>query len=498
MPRSNPLTWQALLGDIEAEVKPQIMPFYACDCPRGHKGTWIRWTKRARKSSAWVQASIPLAIEPEERRHFRYEGPEIIYTFWAKHGPCQVTGCGHRTPIMTSPVVAVKTLSVKAWPDIVCPACGGSFDLEAREARMAPGVPLVVSEGERPYFVFRRDSDRRAKCPLCAKQIEIGTLSGRKSVQKKIELSLLIHPDWLRGSPGLDERGNEFGGSATDTPGATAAWNAERARSLRLVEARGTLPETIVCPETGKAFSTRRGTVSRKSHYECGATCGKENDVLGSIRASSKTGPIAVYAIQGFCPACKAASELYDGRFFDAPRNSHAIDTAVTEWACRQDQDLKDYWPRSDLPFGFMTHVLNGGIPNHGFTHWWTMFNPRQLLVHAQLLRAIVQAGGDRHTWETREFVLGVFQQYLRNQNLFAFWHLSHDHFAPALSNNNFHPKATVVEVGAFTSVGYGPWPSTYAALFDSLKWSSNPWEIAIRKGSGKLMGKMTPPPPRA
>jgi putative DNA methylase len=46
----------------------------------------------------------PLAIPRDERKDYRYEGPEIIYTFWAKHGPCQVTGCGHRTPIMTSPV----------------------------------------------------------------------------------------------------------------------------------------------------------------------------------------------------------------------------------------------------------------------------------------------------------------------------------------------------------------------------------------------------------
>jgi putative DNA methylase len=46
----------------------------------------------------------PLTIPRDERKDYRYEGPEIIYTFWAKHGPCQVTGCGHRTPIMTSPV----------------------------------------------------------------------------------------------------------------------------------------------------------------------------------------------------------------------------------------------------------------------------------------------------------------------------------------------------------------------------------------------------------
>ena len=40
----------------------------------------------------------------QERRRYLYEGPEIIYTFWAKHGPCQRDGCGHRTPIMSTPV----------------------------------------------------------------------------------------------------------------------------------------------------------------------------------------------------------------------------------------------------------------------------------------------------------------------------------------------------------------------------------------------------------
>ena len=29
-----------LLADIEAEVKPQIMPYYYCDGPSGEKGTW--------------------------------------------------------------------------------------------------------------------------------------------------------------------------------------------------------------------------------------------------------------------------------------------------------------------------------------------------------------------------------------------------------------------------------------------------------------------------
>src|SRR4051812_4611123 len=33
---------QALLDDIEEEVKPQLMPFYACDGPNGEKGKWTR------------------------------------------------------------------------------------------------------------------------------------------------------------------------------------------------------------------------------------------------------------------------------------------------------------------------------------------------------------------------------------------------------------------------------------------------------------------------
>lgn len=64
---------------------------------------------------------------------------------------------------------------------------------------------------------------------------------------------------------------------------------------------------------------------------------------------------------------------------------------------------------------------------------------------------------------------------------MLTIWHMSHDHFAPGLSNNNFHPKSTMIEVGAFTPVGYGPWPSTLGALEASPEWYSNPWELLPR-----------------
>lgn len=126
-----------LLADIEAEVKPQIMPYYYCDGPNGEKGQWTHVpTKRVMGAEF-----DPLSLTQAQRREYTYTGPEIIYTFWAKHGPCQVTGCGHRTPIMTSPVMAVKTISVKHW-EHSCGKCGGEFHVEEDAARMAPDAPL--------------------------------------------------------------------------------------------------------------------------------------------------------------------------------------------------------------------------------------------------------------------------------------------------------------------------------------------------------------------
>jgi putative DNA methylase len=488
---------ESLLADVEREVKPQIMPFYACDCPRGHKGTWthlptgkvmgsdfdpLSLTPEQRKDYSYGRwrtrrgELLPLDfnaenLTPKERAEVYFDAVETIYVFWAKHGPCQVTGCGHRTPVMSSPVMAIKTLTVKAWKGRRCVRCHEAFDIEDSSARMAPGVPLVSSPGETPWAVYSvRDGVR---CPHCGHQDRMPSLNG-KPTSKKVELSLLVHPSWLAGSPKVGANGELFGGSVTDSATATAAWNRERASKLRLLEVRGALPEEVTCPETGDTFSTAVGTVPKRSNYACGA-CGTVQDVLGTVKASRKTGPVAPYAVQGYCGACDSAGETYGGRFFAPTRDTRTFDAAAHEWEARRETDLMKWWPRSELPYGFMTHMLNGGIPNHGFTHWWTMFNARQLLGHALLLRAIWTA---KHPTATREFVLGAFQQYLRNQSMLSFWHLTFDKLAPGLSNSNFHPKSTTIEVGVFTQMGYGPWTSSTEPLYKGLGWKEDPWDL--------------------
>lgn len=474
-----------LLADIEAEVKPQIMPFYYCDGPEGEKGTWTHLpTKKVMPAEF-----DPLAIPREQRRDYRYEGPEAIYTFWAKHGPCQVTGCGHRTPIMSSPVMAVKTLSVKHW-EHTCGKCAAEFHVEEDAARMAPDAPLYVAPSEHAFSVL--DRRKGVICPRCGhtEMISLG-----KGKNKKIELSLLVHPQWLAGAPKQETNGHSYGGSAQDDVAATTRWDAARAANIRLLEVRGPLPDKVTDPETGISFAPEKGTVPKRSHYACSA-CGTVQDVLTTIKATGKTGPMAAYAVQGYAPKRDAMGKPYRGRFFAPFDATHArqYDAAALEWEARKNADLADHWPSSEVPYGFMTHMNNGGIPNHGFTHWWTMFNPRQLLIHAQLLKAIKQIGD--YSWDVREFVLGAYQQYLRNQNMFCFWDISRDCLAPHMSNNNYHPKTNVVENSVFPTLGRGNWASCVEGAIQGREWAVSPWEAVsvdrLKQVSPELVSSFT------
>jgi putative DNA methylase len=510
-----------LLADIEAEVKPMIMPYYACDGPDGEKGKWFKriGTKARKKSPVqtdFIQGERPAAPATEEdwgelppsfdifsvpwqeRKDYRYEGPEIIYTFWAKHGPCQRAGCGHRTPIMTSPIVAIKTLTVDAW-EWECLGCKISFAVERQSARMSPDSPLFVAPDEKPFAVM--DEHGRYKCPHCGKTrtdakalVENESPELGKAKNKKVELTLLIHPQWLEGCPKTDEQGREYGGSATDSVEATIRWNNARAAKLRLLEVRGKLPEQVTCPETKITFYTdgRGGTVPKKSTFAC-AVDGSPNDLLSAVKSTGKGGPIAAYAIHGYSPRRDVAGKPYGGRFFAVLQNAALHNQSLAEWEERKDSDLSGFWPKSELPFGFMTHMNNGGLPNHGFTHWWKMFTPLQLLIHSQLLKATVE--NKSATWEAKEAVLGAFQQYLRNLNLFCMYDRDYDKLVPALSNNNFHPKATMSDNAVFAPVGRGNWTSCVEGIVEGLEWARKPWEAVTPPEIERLQSKLSEKP---
>ncbi len=469
-----------LFDHVENEVKSQIMPFYACEGPGGDKGIWTQ------KSTGEIMGDDfdPLSLTPEERKDFSYEGPEIIYTFWAKHGPCSAPDCGHRTPLMSSPVVAIKTLSVKAWQNISCNHCHQTFDIETSDARMAPDIPLVVTETEKPFSVI--DSSGRYTCPHCHQEYidESAGLKGnsiqlpsKNKKNKKIALSLVIHPNWLKGAPGKDGK-LEYGGTNASDCVSTIQWHDIRSSSLKLIEVRGELPSQIICPDTGISIDTKTGTVPKDAHFVCQSdTCGREQKTLPSIQETKTSAPTAPFLNQGYSKKLSDAGAAYGGKFFSPINNNEIkkLNAAFNEWNERRKSDLEPYWPKSEIPYGLKAHIKDP-LPKHGYTHWHMLFNARQLLLHTLILKTIDEAYGFNDS--TKLICLGAFQQYLAYQNMFSFWHRSKDHFAPFLSNNNLNQKNVSVEVGAFVDTGYGPWRSTKLPTIKALEWKNRPWEL--------------------
>lgn len=521
---SDPEQVKALFEEIERQVKPQIQPFYTTTCPRGHQGRWIRMRGEGGRMEDEVMPSgfDPIGLPPEERARYRWEGPEVIYTFWVKHGPCQAKDCGHRTPIFRTPVIAEKKLST-GYAELTCPSCGTLFHAELGETRMAPGAERIIVEGDTPFTELTQDFARllndydkgnvtdtweralalkaaAAKepglhCPVCGSfagkrldeifnrhsQSDLrGTQRKKKDFalkKKTVQMYLLINPEWMKGASGfLDD--DELGGWAGAPAEATAAWLYRRLEYLHVIEVRSkSLPETVTLSD-GAIIQTNEGIVSRKAHFTC-ASCGREGNTLESVRHTKHTAPVAAYTLQCHCPQCETDGYTYRGRYFKAPDEYDVkrLTESEKEWASRMEDDLAEYWPRQVCWDAYMMRANGGVNDGWGYTHWWKMFNPRQLLVHTHILKAISEASEDFWSLDVREQSLGAFQQYLRNHCMFAFWHIANDVPVPHLSNDNFHPKNTTIENNFDGRVGYGNWLSCSSGVLDALMSVKNPWE---------------------
>jgi adenine-specific DNA methylase len=561
---TDPEDVKAFFKQIEAEVKPVIQPFYATECPRGHVGRWFR---KAEDGATAVEQEMsadfdPLALSPEDRKLYRYEGPEVIYTFWAKHGPCSKPGCGHRTPILRTPVIAEKKLGVK-YVELTCKSCKAAFHAELGEARMAPSAERVVLDNEFPFTEISQPFAKRlldyakgsaAECLERAKELvamvefeeglkcpQCGTFAGeflrdvltmhsearrRSQIDKKhlriqphgngtksVYSYLLLDSAWLKGSIGNDQDGALGGFPGADLD-ATEKWYQQRNQNLSVIEVRGRvallddeiaiqteeeqnssegvdggpeeedqkfgLPAVIVLSD-GREIHPYVGTsrtVKKQLAFTC-ASCGLEQPFNEALEKFENASPQASHSIQGYCPYCEDERRVYKGRFHktSSPRDIQRIFAADEEWDRRRHSDLNGLWPEDELPFSYMTHHANFPLPKQGYTHWWKMFNSRQLLTHTMLLQAVT----NRRTVKAdlRAQALGAFQQYLRNQNGFVFWNPQRDTPEPFFSNPNYAPKNEPIENCVFGTLGRGNWTSTIEGVEEGLEWCLSPWETA-------------------
>lgn len=364
---TDPAAVKKLFDHIEATVKPQIQPFYTTTCPRGHRGRWIDVA-----TGAEATGIDPISLPPAERARYRWDGAEIIYTFWAKHGHCSKAECQHRTPIMGSPIVAVKELSAQCIPT-TCPHCSHSFKVFLGETSMAPGCQRVNSPDEPSYTETSRrfanlmwaygkeDLDTAIEtaqavlaaipdepaftCPKCQRlagrklieriegqlvpqqsarggnsRIAKSALDRRKLGMEKstVLMTLCLDPRWLKGSSGLAQ-GQPAGGTVTSSPEANADWYQARADNLRLIEIRGAASETTeVSLMDGTKLNLGLGNIPGRSAFTC-QSCGTQHDLLDATKATGRSAPTVAYTLQCHCPQCAQEGHDYSGRFFKAP-----------------------------------------------------------------------------------------------------------------------------------------------------------------------------------
>lgn len=574
---TDPEEVKKFFAEIEAEVKPVIRPFYVTECPRGHTGRWFR---KAKDGSPEADERMPddfdpLALKPEERKQYRYEGPEVIYTFWAKHGPCSKHGCNHRTPIFRSPVIAEKKLGVK-YIELNCKSCKTTFHAELGSARMAPAAERVVLDNEFPFTELSQpfaqglkeygkgsaaecldrakdlfamvETEEGLKCPHCgafAGEFLRDILGRHREAKRKSEIDkkhlqiqpprngvkpvycyLLIDPNWLKGSPGV-ENGETLGGYSDAPIEPTEAWFRTRLDGLRFIEVRGRikldeedsqsqvatdedtageaddadlateegddtgaendrkmygLPRFITL-QSGAVIDTRKGPVIAKATVQC-QYCGEKENIIEGLRKAQHPAPLMPYALQCLCPDCKDEGRIYDGRYFLEPgtKDISRLTASFKFWEQEKSGALAGFWPTQEIPYGWQTHFWS--IPDHGYTHWYRMFNPRQLMIHALLLKSIMTS--DHVAISVREQALGSFQQYLRNQCMFAFWNQQADKLEPHFANNNYVAKQLVVENSVFSDLGRGNWTSCEEKVIAALEWTARPWDLALVPGSSK------------
>jgi hypothetical protein len=522
---SDPKMVKAFFAKIEEKVKPVIQPFYTTTCPRGHEGKWVEKT-------TGVRVDIdPLDCPADQRCRYEWQGPEVIYTFWAKHGPCQAEGCKHRTPLFGNLVIAQKSLSA-SYIKTICPSCGHEFNIELGEMRMAPGVERVVLESEPSFtettqqfgqmlndynrgkaqdkaerveeLLERIDNEPGMRCPKCSafagepiKQIlkrhsKAQSVGGIKKKDFEVErhsvqMYLLIHPDWLRGSSGFDSE-KELGGYAGAPPVDTEEWFNRRLEKLKLVEVRGeNLPEEIRLSD-GALLKPNQGTVPGNSEFTC-SKCGRNKDILESVRPTGHTAAVAPYALQCYCPLCDAEGYNYGGRYFKVPdvHDIGRISKAEREWASRRDADLSDCWPREQCWDAKMMRANGGVNDGWGYKYWSSMFGCRQLISHSQLVRSIADDSEEQWPMDVREHALGALEQHLRYCSLFSFYQQQYDKVIPHFSNANYHPKMLVSEISPFAPLGAGRWTSCCALAVAGVEWGRTPWEILVSSGSKSL-----------
>ncbi len=394
------------------------------------------------------------SVKEELLSHYKTECPccgagreeaDIIYTFWVKSAICTNPTCRQEVPLFGNYVIAVKTPAVRYIPDYPCSKCKKFFDLEMDRTSLMAEASLTTAN-PRDAAGDKRSNKRwaafdpvehSATCPWCSHRHSLSQVGKLKKERKKIQLTVLLCPH------------------------CRAVW-----------QYRGTLPDEVNCPVCAKNFEPAQGNLPEKGSFVCPA-CGTKDRIITAIRTmpEDRLLPTAPYAIEGYCSKCagdetedlfgdSAAAIKHPSHLCNLRDNNGKFFKKITPADLKRYQGAERRWekektalpyPKSEIPIGEKT---KSGLIAHHYRYWHQMFNLRQLLCLATLLKAI----GEEDDQTLKEMLLSAFQMCLEANNMFARYRANsggRSPFGGVFARHDFQPKMTPCEINVFGPYQY-------------------------------------------
>ena len=227
-----------------------------------------------------------------------------------------------------------------------------------------------------------------------------------------------------------------------------------------IMEDSKSLGEEWECLECLTSFVPEKGHAGR-GKYTC-PQCGQRENILEAVRRQEAPPQAEMFALEYYCRIC--------GRGY---KTASTTDIALYEAARAEFLRLEDGlpFPRTKIP----TEGRSDPRPiNHGYKHFYQMFNERQLLCLSLLLEEILKIEDEN----TREYLLLTLSHCIDYNNMFCGYDYTRFHTHNLFAMHAYRNTNLPVEGNVWGArLGRSTFAKTFAQTIRAKRYAITPYE---------------------
>jgi len=247
-----------------------------------------------------------------------------------------------------------------------------------------------------------------------------------------------------------------------------------------------------VCNDCGHGFVPKEGNVSRGGKYNC-SDCGQKYGITDAVREQGSP-DLRLYAVEYYCEHCEDTENersAYKGYKRAEDADIELLEEAREEW--QGSEELHQYVPDEEIPEGAITassELTGNDVFDHGYKYWIDMYNERQLLSIAKLMRSI-----EDQDPPLRDYLLLALTDSLMFQNLFSIYNQSANKIEGIFRMNSFVPTSEAIENNVWgAKAGRGTFANSVDKVLSGVKYGSHPTERFIQDGETRETSEFSQP----